>query len=284
MSRQRGAPGIVEPVEYGVAELARDRDRPGGWTLLADGVPQSYVDTNDPTYLEFEYVRRLASIADAAAPPGAPVHALHLGGGALTLPRYLEATRPGSTQRVIENDSLLIALVRRVLPLPRGANIRIRATDARAGLSACHDGRYDLVIGDVYRGCQMPGRIASVEFAAEVARVLRPGGVYAVNIADLPPLAFSRVEAATLRAVFPDVCAMAEPGLLRGRRYGNMVLAAARDPGGLPVAQLVRAAARDPFPSRLLHGTELDRFIAGARPMTDAATIDSPKPPPGFFD
>ena len=277
--RGRAAGGITAPVDLGLAALVPDAGRPAGWTLLVDGVPQSHVDLADPTYLEFEYVRRLASVVDAVAPPGVPLRVLHLGGGALTLPRYLAATRPGSRQRVLERDAALAALVLRELPLPAGADIRIDTVDARAGIELATD-RYDLVLGDVYRGAQMPHRVASAEFAALVAAVLRPGGRYAVNVADLPPLAFSRKQAATLRTAFADVCVLAEPGMLRGRRYGNVILVAAVDEDGLPVARLASAANRDPFPGRLLHGMALDRFVARARPVTDAVAEDSPAPPP----
>src|SRR6185369_7070389 len=118
-SRQRGPASIEAEVDFGVAELRPDPDHPGGWTLLLDGYPQSYVDAGDPRHLEFEYVRRLASVADLAAPPGLPLATLHLGGGALTLPRYLAATRPRSSQRVVERDARLTGMVRGALPLPR---------------------------------------------------------------------------------------------------------------------------------------------------------------------
>jgi spermidine synthase len=280
---RRGPASIIEPVDLGTAALVPDRDRPEGWTLLVDGVPQSHVDLGDPTYLEFEYMRRLASVIDAVAPTGAPLRVLHLGGGALTIPRYLEATRPRSRQRVVERDAALIALVRRVLPLPRGADLKVRAADARAAVETTRESAFDLVIGDVYRGAQMPGAVSSVEFAVHVARILAPGGTYAVNVADMPPLAFSRIQAATLRTAFPDVCVVAEAGTLRGRRYGNVVLAASKRAGGLPIEQLSVAARRDAFPARVLHGESLDRFISGARPMTDATGQDSPKPPPGLL-
>jgi spermidine synthase len=278
-SRRRSG-AIIEPIDLGIAEIMPDRDRPNGWTLFIDGVPQSHVDLDDPTYLEFEYMRRLASVVDSVAPPGEPLRALHLGGGALTLPRYVAATRPGSRQRVVERDAALITLVRRVLPLPRQANLRVRTADARAAVEGTSTHSFDLVVGDVYRGAQMPGTVASVQFAEQVARVLAPGGCYMVNIADLPPLAFARVQAATLRAAFAEVCVIAETGLLRGRRYGNVVLAATNPPGRLPVAALTAAALRDAFPARVLHGASLNRFISGARPMSDTTAEDSPKPPP----
>jgi spermidine synthase len=279
-ARRREGGSIARPVELGTAELVPDTDRPGGWTLLVDGVPQSYVDTTDPTFLEFEYMRRLASVVDTAAAPGAPLDVLHLGGGALTLPRYVAATRPGSRQRVVERDTALSDFVARLLPLPDGVDVEVTAGDAREAVEALPDAGYDLLIADVYRAAQMPRSVASVQFADQAARILRRRGRYVANVADLPPLAFSRVQAATLRAVFPDVCVIAEPRLLRGRRYGNVVLVAANNRGGLPVGRLRAAALRDPFPGRVLHATALDRFVDGADPADDAAAGDSPAPPP----
>lgn len=252
-------------------------------TLTIDGTPQSYVDVDDPRRLEFEYVRRLADLCDAIAPPGAALRVLHLGGGGLTLPRYVAATRPRSAQRVVERDPDLIALVRRELPLPRGADLRVRAGDGRDVLAGTAAGRYDLVVTDVFAGGRVPAAFTSVEFARSVRRVLRVPGWYAVNLADDRPLGFSRGQVATLRTVFPDVCLLAEPGVLRGRRYGNVVLAAATHRGGLPVAELAAHAGRDMFPARLVHGDDLDRFVAGAAPVADATAVPSPPPPPDLF-
>ncbi|MFF0717577.1 spermidine synthase [Verrucosispora sp. NA02020] len=251
-------------------ELVVDPARPTGRTLLAGGVEQSYVDLADPTYLHFEYVRRMAAVADLAAPAGDPLDVLHLGGGALTLPRYVGATRPGSAQVVVERDPAVVDLVTRDLPL-RQPGVEIRVDDAREAVTEAPADAYDLVFADIYRAARMPPHVATVAFAAEVARTLRPGGVYLVNVTDLPPLVLARVQAATLRAVFADVCVVADRRMLRGRRYGNLVLAAARSPGRLPVARLTQRARRDPVPGDVLHGPTLDVFVGGARPRTDDA-------------
>lgn len=272
---------IVEPVVHGVATLRPDPDRPGAWTLLVDDVPQSHVDLRDPRHLEFEYVRRLASVIDAAAPAAAPLRVLHLGGGAYTLPRYVQATRPGSGQLVVERDAALVELIGRVLPTD--TDIRVLVDDARAAVQSLPDDSFDLVIADVYQADRMPSSLASVEFAAQVARVLRPSGRYAANITDLPALAFARVQAATLRTVFADVCVIAEPGLLHGRRRGNVVLVAAREPGGLPLPALADAARRDPFPARVVHGAELAAFTSGSRAATDETAQGSPAVPRDYF-
>ncbi|HEY0697959.1 MAG TPA: fused MFS/spermidine synthase, partial [Micromonospora sp.] len=174
MARRRGTEPVRVPVDTGTAILVADPDRPRAYTLLLDGAPQSHVDLDDPTHLEFEYVRRMAAAIDLLAPPRAPLRVLHLGGGALTLPRYVTATRPGSTQRVVEVDGALVELVRRELPWPADPRLRVRVGDARAAVASTRDASYDLVISDVFAGARTPAALTSAEFAADVARVLRP--------------------------------------------------------------------------------------------------------------
>jgi spermidine synthase len=268
-------------VTGGTAELLADADRDGSWMLLVNGTPQSHVDLEDPAHLEFEYVRRMGHVLDLAGEPGAPLDVVHLGGGALTLPRYVAVTRPGSRQRVVEIDQPLTDLVREHLPLPRGARIRVRADDARVGLSALHTASQDVVLTDVFAGARTPAHLTSAEFAAEAHRVLRPGGVYAGNVADGPPLRFARAQVATLRSVFRHVCLLAEPGTLRGRRFGNLVAVASDDE--LPIAGYVRNCAKDPMPARVVEGDDLDRFAGTARPVLDADAVASPEPPDGVF-
>ncbi|MER7893374.1 fused MFS/spermidine synthase [Micromonospora sp. NPDC094482] len=281
MGRKRAADRVVEQVETGRAELVPDRDRPGSWTLLLDGAPQSHVDLTDPTHLEFEYVRRLAAAVDLIAPAGAPLRVLHLGGGALTLPRYVSATRPGSTQRVAEVDGALVELVRRVLPWPADPRLRVRVADARAVLTGSRDASYDVVVADVFAGARTPAHLTSVEYAAEVARVLHPAGWYLANLADGPPLRHARGQVATVRAVLPRAAMVGDAAVLRGRRYGNLVLLAGRvEP---PVPELTRRAAGDWFPGRVVAGGDLDRFAGGASIVRDADATGSAPPPPGLF-
>ena len=268
-------------VSGGTAELLADADRDGSWMLLVDGTPQSHVDLDDPTHLEFEYVRRMGHVLDLAGEPGAPLDVIHLGGGALTLPRFVAVTRPGSRQRVVEIDQPLTDLVREHLPLQRGARIRVRADDARVGLAALHTDSADVVVCDVFAGARTPAHLTSTEFAAEAYRVLRPGGVYAANVADGPPLRFARAQVATLRSVFRHVCLLAEPGILRGRRFGNLV-AVASD-AELPIAEFLRRCARDPMPSRVVHDEDLQHFAGTARPVHDVDAVASPEPPDGVF-
>jgi spermidine synthase len=138
-------------------------------------------------------------------------------------------------------------------------------------LESVRAGGYDLVISDVFAGATIPAHLTTAEYVAATARALRPGGVYAVNVADGPPLKSARSAVATLRSIYKETCMIAEASVLRGRRLGNLVLAGSDQP--LPVEALRRAAAADPFPARVVSGEELRRFASGAPVVTDATVI-----------
>ncbi|MFD7970894.1 spermidine synthase [Streptomyces clavifer] len=272
---------VAVTVDGGLAELVPDRERPHAWTLLLDGAPQSHVDLDEPSYLSFEYQRRLGHVIDLAAPPNQPLQVLHLGGGAFTLARYIAATRPRSTQQIVEIDAALVQLVRRELPLDPQARIRVRSVDARAGLGKIQDGWADLVVADVFSGARTPAHLTSAEFLADVRRVLKPGGQYAANLADGPPLAHLRGQVATAASLFPELALAADPTVWRGRRFGNAVLVASDRP--IAVAELTRRVASDPHPGRVEHGRALADFTGGAAVVTDEGARPSPAPPPGAF-
>ncbi|MEW2034620.1 fused MFS/spermidine synthase [Streptomyces roseifaciens] len=272
---------VTRDVDWGTAKLMPDVDRQRAWLLTVNGAPQSYVDLDDPAHLEFEYTRRIAHVLDAAAEPHRALDVLHLGGGALTLPRYVAATRPGSRQRVVEADRGLLALVAEHLPLRPGSGVEVIAGDARSELEASADASADMIVADVFSGSRVPAHLTSLAYARAAARVLRPHGRYAANLADGAPFAFLRSQVATFRAVFAHVCLIAEPSMLRGRRFGNAVLVASHTE--LPVAALARRAAGDAFPARVEHGDALERFVGGAQPVDDADAVGSPEPPGGAF-
>lgn len=267
-----------------VAEFEEDRWVPGAIQLLVDGTPQSHVNMRDPGDLFFEYIRRIGHVIDLFRMPGAPISALHLGGGAFTLPRYIEATRPGSRQQVIELESALVGLVREAAPLPKRASIRVRHGDARevlGRLPAGMHGAMDLVIVDIFAGSRTPAHVSSAEFYGLIRPLLAPVGVVVVNATDGAGQAFTRGQAATLASIFPEVAAIAEPQVLKGRRFGNVVLVASNEEPGID--WLPRLLAGGPHPARMLAGRELEEWLRGARPVTDATAAPSPEPPKELF-
>jgi spermidine synthase len=272
--RLSGFRAVVEP----------DRWIPDSYTLVVDGTPQSHVNLEDPSQLFFEYVQRMGHVIDRLRLPGEPITAVHLGAGALTLPRYIEATRPGSRQQVIELESDLVDLVRRELPWSRQASLRIRYGDARevmGRLPAGLRGAVDLLVVDVFAGARTPAHVTSVEFYREAVSLLAADGIVLVNIADGPGLAFARGQAATLRSVTDDVAALAEAQVLKGRRFGNVVLVGSPSP--LPLDWMPRLLAGGPHPAKVVAGRELENWIAGAPVVTDATAVASPPPSAGIF-
>lgn len=294
-----------------LAEIEEDQWVPGAIQLLVDGTPQSHVNLRDPSDVFFEYIRRMAHAIDLFRTPRQPISALHLGGGAFTLPRYVEATRPGSRQQVIELESALVELVREVAPLSKRASIRVRHGDAREVLGTLPKGMrgaMDLVVVDIFAGSRTPAHVSSVEFYEQIAPMLTPDGLVLVNTTDGAGQAFTRGQVATLASVFGTVAAVGEPQIFKGRRFGNIVLVAAhpfsaherasrrggKQSHGAPgrpesptsigeLDWLPRLLAGGPHPARMLVGRELEQWYRGAKPMTDADAVASPEPPREVF-
>ena len=266
------------------AEIEPDRFVPGAFQLVVDGTPQSHVNLENPTNLFFEYVERMGHVIDLMRMPGEPITAVHLGAGGMTLPRYIAATRPDSRQQVIELESDLVDFVREHLPLPRGASIRVRHGDARdvaAKLPGGLRGSVDLVIVDIFSGARTPAHVTSVEFYETVAALLAPDGVVLVNVADGPPLNFARGQVATLGAAVSHVAALAETQVLKGRRFGNVVLVGSN--AELPMDWLPRLLAGGPHPSKAVAGDELAEFARSASVVTDSTSVQSPLPARSVF-
>jgi spermidine synthase len=259
-------------------ELVADTERPGGYMLLMDDVRQSYVDLTDPTYLDFEYMQYLASVLETW--PDGPLTVTHIGGGGLTLPRYLQAIRPGSVQLVLEPDTELTELIRARLPLPRHHRIRIRPVTGRAGIAALGDSSADLVVLDAYADGRVPASLSTVEFFAEVARVLRPDGLLLANLVDEPGFGYLRRVLAAMAVSFGELVLVTSNDVLRGRRFGNVVVAAARQP--LDLDELRRRLARQPFPVGMRAGVALTALYRDVPPWIDADASDSPEPVRGW--
>jgi hypothetical protein len=263
-----------EPVADRV-EILADADRPGGWVLLLERIRQSYVDLDDPTYLDFEYMRWICHVVDAA-PPG-PLAVTHIGGGAATLVRYIGATRAGSSQIVCEPDAELTEFVRAKLPFRRDVRVRIRAVDGRAGIAALGNASADLVVLDAFAGGRVPGELGTAEFATEVNRVLRLGGTFVANIGDGGNLTYARRFVAAMSTRLPHGLLVTDKAVLNGRRYGNIMVAASGRQ--LPMEPIRRGLLGEPFPVQVVSGRDLSRWLGGAAPFTDADAQRSPSPP-----
>jgi spermidine synthase len=252
---------------YHCARVAADPNVPGGRTLILNSARHSYVDLNDPEHLEFAYVQWIGAVTDMVRLPGAPISALHLGGGGFTVPTYVQTTRAGSDQLVLELDGGLVDLDRRRLGLRTGPRLRVEVGDARVHLAEQATGGYDLVVGDAFGHLVVPWHLATREMAADVARVLKADGMYVQNVIDYPPDRFIRSQLATVADVFPHVALVAPPAALAGETGSNFLIVASKAP--LRLDQLRERLELVNEPVTLLSGDELTAFVGDARVLTD---------------
>jgi hypothetical protein len=266
---------VLRPGRDG-AFLVPDLAYPRAFTLRIGRTDQSYVDLDDPLRLEFDYVQRLADVLDSVTEPGQRLRVVHIGGAAMTLPRYIAATRPSSAQIVLEPDVELTAFVRRHLPLPVRSGIKVRGTDGCRGIAELRDGYADLVIIDAFVGARVPAELTTNEFLEDARRSLSDHGVIILNLTDRGPLGHARRVLAGVRQVFPHVLLCAESSTLKGRRFGNVIIAG----GGtaLPYSAIAERAGQSPFPYRVLRGARLNQLLSDSKPFSMEDAEESPDP------
>jgi MFS family permease len=251
----------VAETHYHCIGIVREASNSHGYNLLLDDGYESFV-ANDPTRLEYIYTRWIADSIDAMHRPGAPLDGVFIGGGGLTLPRWLDATRPGSHAVVLEVDGDLVHFVENRLKLRESPQLRVEIGDARISMRGLANNSADLVVGDAFSNDSVPWHLTTTEWMEEVKRVLRPGGLYAMNVIDEGPLERLKAEAATLLDTFAEVrlIAFAAPG---GRPLGgNEILLASDRP-------MPRAVGSHAEGATTLHMPGVKWFAGNAQPLRD---------------
>ncbi|MCZ4517453.1 fused MFS/spermidine synthase [Rhodococcus ruber] len=274
MGRKRATPsaGSLQPgvfeIDSGTCELVRDTFSDDGWVVNVNDVPSSHIDMNDPTVLEFEYMRWISGLVRAQWDSTFSLRALHLGGGACTLARSFTAEFPGARQVVVELDGKLSELVREWFDLPRAPLLRIRVGEARAVTETLSENSRDLIVRDVFAGATTPAPLLTAEFTTHVRRVLSPGGMYVVNCGDRRDLSLAKQEASTIGSIFPHTAIVADPAMLKGRRYGNIIIAGSDVPIGDSPA-LARELLGGAVPAHVWLTDEVTAFARDAKVLRD---------------
>jgi hypothetical protein len=280
-SQQDGPVAGVYYIDTGDCELIADQDNSNGWLLRINGVMSSHIDLADPLFLDFEYMRWIAAVIESRWPAvsgkggsnhgGPRLRGLHLGGGACSLARYFHAAYPEVRQVVVELDGKLAEYVRGWFDLPKAPLLRLRVGEAREVTETLTPATRDFIIRDVFAGSLTPRPLTTAEFNEHIKRVLAPGGIYVVNSGDAPNLLNAREDAATIAAAFEHTMIIADPAMLKGRRYGNMVMAGSdtpldRDP------QLARRLLGGAVPAHIWNDAQVRAFAAGSPVRHDPAT------------
>ncbi|WP_434993999.1 spermidine synthase [Arthrobacter sp. Ld5] len=240
------------------AELDEDAYIEGALILSIGGAQQSHVDLRHPGRVFYEYLQRIANVIDLAAPPGAALRVLHLGAGALTLVRYVQATRPGSRQVAVDLEAELLDFVLDAMPLPEGTSCEIVAGDAADAVLEQPDAAFDVVVLDIFAGADAPAHLTGPDFAAHLLRVCADDGVVLVNVGDDPPLAFARAQSRQLSALASATAVLTEAAMVDGGQAGNVIVAARRT--AWPADWTPALLAAGPHPAAVLTGPDLARF------------------------
>ena len=265
--------GPVEGVYYidtGDCELVADPDNSNGWLLKINGVMSSHIDVAEPLFLDFEYMRWIAALVESKWPPESKpkLRALHLGGGACSLARYFHAAYPDARQVVVELDGKLAEYVRGWFDLPKAPLLRIRVGEAREVTEGLTPDTRDLIIRDVFAGAVTPRALTTREFNDHAQKVLAPGGLYVVNSGDAPDLRNAREDAATIADTFAHTMIIADPAMLKGRRYGNMIMAGSHEPFGND-PRLARKLLGGAVPAHIWNDAQVRAFAAGGHVRHD---------------
>ncbi len=260
---------------YSCATVVEDPDNASGRILRLDQLSHSYVDLDDPTYLDFRYIKDFVAVVEAQAPDG-PLVTLGVGGGGFTMPRYFAATRPGSDNLVYEIDDALVDIGRSELGLDPEAyapsTISIVTEDARTALQRRLDDTdqapFDVVIGDAFSGTTVPWHLTTVEFIEDLKATMAPDGTYIMNVIDFGNRDFIRAEVVTAREVFANVAVLAPTAYIDDPNTGGNFVVVATD-ADIDRSTIEANLARRDSTSIVLEGAGLDRWVGDARILTD---------------
>ncbi len=278
-TKPNGPVAGVYYIDTGDCELVADPDNSNGWLLRINGVMSSHIDVAAPLFLDFEYMRWIAALVESKWPPESKpkLRALHLGGGACSLARYFHAAYPDARQVVVELDGKLAEYVRGWFELPKAPLLRIRVGEARKVTEGLTPGTRDLIIRDVFSGALTPRALTTREFNDHASTVLAPGGLYVVNSGDAPDLKNAREDAATIADTFAHTMIIADPAMLKGRRYGNMIMAGSHEPFG-DDPQLARKLLGGAVPAHIWNDDKVRAFAVGAQIRHDPRPTPSTAP------
>jgi ubiquinone/menaquinone biosynthesis C-methylase UbiE len=248
---------------YHCATIERLPEFPGRtYVLTLDGDPNSVVNLDNPAELDLRYPRWIADSLNARYPGKKPLDGVFVGGGAFSLPRWLNASRPGSKSTVLEIDGGTVELDEEKLGLRTSPDLEVKVGDARVTMLDVPSDSADVVVGDAFSGLTVPWHLTTAEWLQEVKRVLKPGGLYAMNLVDNTPLEFLKSEASTFLDAFTDV-RMITPVDASGEPIeGNTVLLGS-------MKQMPESIGSSAYEARTFQRSEVKALAADAESLSD---------------
>ncbi|WP_394285654.1 spermidine synthase [Corynebacterium sp.] len=263
-------------ISTGKAEVVADEFRSDAYVLYVNGVPSSHVAIGRPRDLDFEYMRWIAAAVEhfvAAHLDPARLRVTHLGGAACTMARYFADVWPDSRHTVVELDDKLAAYVREWFDIPRAPTVKIRVGEARRVTDSFKPATRDVILRDVFAGQTTPEPLTTLEFFRSAHASLAPGGLYVANCGDRSDLRLAKAELAGMAQVFEHVAVISDPAMLKGRRYGNIILLGSDAPlpaeGSAEAAALAKPLLAGAVPAQYKDERWTREFFSGANALVD---------------
>jgi predicted membrane-bound spermidine synthase len=175
-----------EESQYYTISIDRTIREDTGAPLLAlhlDHLLHSYADLDDPSHLEYGYLKHFRDVVELKARTKPAPRLLFIGGGGYTLPRLVARTHRHATIDVVEIDPAVSRVARRWFGVPRTPRLKTINEDAR-WFAMRAKGPYDAIFIDAFNDLSVPYHLTTREFATNIRALLAPDGVVAVNVVD----------------------------------------------------------------------------------------------------
>ena len=251
--RPVNGPCMTESAYFCIQVVGSPRDP----VLKLDNLEHSSVQLDHPDQLDFNYTRAFAAAIDTLQPPGRPLSALH-SAVARSRCRFTSPPRGRHDNTVFDIDPAVVDLARERFGVRTGPRLRVKVGDARLSVAAAPAtaSTWSSATPSPAGRSRAPhhARVPARRSAASCARAAR----YLMNLID-GGYGFVRAEAKTMRAVFPSRHARAG--------FHNFVLIGSKR--ALDAARFTRGLRRRQVDEVPLTGPALDRFIGGAKVLTD---------------
>ena len=200
--------------QYQILTVTAEPGNPLHRAFYQDKLRHSEADLADLADLKYPYMRIYDALVNRKLGKNdKPVRLLLLGGGGYVFPNHLFRARPGSELVVVEIDPGVTRAAQEAFGLPKDAPIEIHHLDARNYIAdALRKNRaapgsvppFDLIICDSVSDYSVPYQLATREFMGQVKQLLKPDGLYAMNLIDAYEVgAFMNAVAQTFAEVFP---------------------------------------------------------------------------------
>jgi hypothetical protein len=173
--------------------------------------------------------------------------------------------------QVIEIDPVVTDVAHRYLGLPRDTSIVTYNLDARMKMPDLPEGRYDMVVGDAFNDFSVPYHLTTWEFNQRVRELLKPGGLFIVNIVDnLNTGRFLRAYVHTLSQTFKHVYVVRDDDLWEDDTRSNVTYVVVGTDTIITPAELARAneeAGRGTPVSRFMPQDVFERWYSRDEPI-----------------